>query len=135
MQEERVRCDGVAPERVLLIGGWMPMPVLLIVGLEYRRTLSLSVGFQDSDIPAERVRGFLDGIVAQMPIERSDAAARMGRVLLPRSRKLTLSGTLVELQLQAKSGGFCCSPRERCLYLPPTRRLLSYPASAGASQG
>jgi hypothetical protein len=68
-----VRFDGIAPERVLLIGGWMPMPVLLIVGLEYRRTLSLSVGFQDEDIPDARVRGFLDGIVAQIPVGRSDA--------------------------------------------------------------
>jgi hypothetical protein len=72
VQEERVRFDGVAPERVLLIGGWMPMPVLLIVGLEYRHTLSLSVGFQEDDIPAERVRGFLDGIVGQIPIDRMD---------------------------------------------------------------
>ncbi len=37
------------------------MPVFLIVGLEYRGTLSLSVGFQDHDIQAEKVRGFLEG--------------------------------------------------------------------------
>jgi hypothetical protein len=74
VQEERVRFDGTAPERVLLIGGWMPMPVFLIVGLEYRGTLSLSVGFQDHDIPAEKVRGFLEGIVEQIPIERANAA-------------------------------------------------------------
>ncbi|MCW5735066.1 MAG: hypothetical protein KIS73_13115 [Enhydrobacter sp.] len=91
VQEERVRFDGIAPERVLLIGGWMPMPVLLIVGLEYRRTLSLSVGFQDNDIPSERVRGFLDGIVGQMPVERSEDGA--GRSSSARAQKGSPSST------------------------------------------
>lgn len=76
VREERLRFDGLAPERVLLIGGWMPMPVLLIVGLEYRGTLSLSVGFQDDDIPAARVRGFLDGIVAELPVGQTDRPVR-----------------------------------------------------------
>ena len=68
VDERRLLFDGVAPDRVLLIGGWMPMPVLLIVGLEYRGALSLSVGFQDHDIPTARARAFLDGIVAQVPL-------------------------------------------------------------------
>lgn len=76
VEEDRVRFDGTAPERALLIGGCLPMPVLLIVGLEYRRTLSLSVGFQNDDIPGERLRGFLDSIVKQIPIGRMDPAGQ-----------------------------------------------------------
>ena len=75
VEEERVRFDGIAPERVMLIGGCLPMPVLLVVGLEYRRNLLLSVGFQQDDISGERLRGFVEGIVRQIPIERTDQAA------------------------------------------------------------
>lgn len=78
VQPERLGFDGIAPERAMIIGGCLPIPVFLIVGLEYRGTLSLSVGFQGDDIPAERVRGFLDGVVAQIPIERRELAANAG---------------------------------------------------------
>ena len=68
VDEARTRFDGTAPERILLIGGVLPMPVLLIAGMEYRRNLLLSIGYQADDISGERLRRFADGIAAQIPI-------------------------------------------------------------------
>ena len=69
VREDMVRLDTTSPDRVLMIGGCLPMPVLLVLGLEYRGGLSLSIGFQKDDIAADKLRRFVDDIVDHIPLD------------------------------------------------------------------
>ena len=67
LNEARLRFDDAAPEDALMVGVAAPMPYLVIVGVEYRRTLTLAVAFQADTVAPERMQALLDGIVAEVP--------------------------------------------------------------------
>lgn len=67
LNETRLRFDDATPDHVVVLGGAFPMPLMLIIGVEYRRTLTLAVAFQTDSLPKARAQAFLDDIVAQIP--------------------------------------------------------------------
>ena len=67
LHEGRARFDAAGPETVMLLGGAYPMPMLVVGGVEYRRSLSLAVAFQEDGIPRARMQGLVDDMVNQIP--------------------------------------------------------------------
>ncbi len=67
LHEARTRFDGVAPDHAVITAGAFPLPLVLVTGLEYRRTLTLSVGFQQDSVSRARMQRFLDAIVDEIP--------------------------------------------------------------------
>ena len=69
LNEARLGFDGVAPEQAMVVSGAFPMPLFLVIGVEYRRTLTLTLAFQTDTLATARAQGFLDDVVAQIPVE------------------------------------------------------------------
>ena len=67
LHEGRVRFDGPGPDSVMLVGGAYPMPLLVLGGVEYRRSLNLAIAFQEAGMPKARMQAFIDDVVKQIP--------------------------------------------------------------------
>ena len=68
LHEGRARFDGAGPETVMLLGGAYPMPILVVGGVEHRRSLSLAVAFQEEGMERARMQGLLDAMVNEIPV-------------------------------------------------------------------
>jgi NRPS condensation-like uncharacterized protein len=63
---DHMKFDSTLPERILVICGSNPMPLLLVVGVEYRGALSIAAGFQSDSINKHEMQVFLDNIASQL---------------------------------------------------------------------
>jgi NRPS condensation-like uncharacterized protein len=67
--EERLQFDTQTPDDLMLLAGALPLPPLIVAGIEYRGRLSLATGYQSADLPTSRMRDFLKSITAELPPE------------------------------------------------------------------
>ncbi|WP_419897687.1 hypothetical protein [Roseomonas sp. USHLN139] len=64
--EPRLRFGGVLPQDAMLLTMAFPRPLLLITGTEFRRSLTLAIGYQADAWSAARMQPLLDGMVAEL---------------------------------------------------------------------
>ncbi|WP_159997445.1 hypothetical protein [Roseomonas sp. 18066] len=67
LAEPRLRFGGVLPQDAMLLTMAFPRPLLLITGTEFRRALTLAIGFQAEGWSSARMQPLLDRMLAELP--------------------------------------------------------------------